>query len=202
MADQARLSTSAHENHGWRIDEITEDFTLLDAWALPASGRLEDFADLCEIVVRLGPSDEPGSWLSSQLFAIRMRLGEWFGWDKSKNTLPIPGCTESSLYERLPDDLKDSRPAFDDDDMFRPIFRTDREMASETSNSTVHAVMHVGWVDQGDGTYRGQMGVYAKTRSRFGATYMTMIAPFRHWIVYPALMRSIGRQWDSRSHLP
>ncbi len=146
----------------------------------------------------MGPSDDRSSRLSNWLFAARMRLGNWFGWDKNTNTLPIPGCTEASLYERLPDDLKHTRPALDDDAMFRPIFRTDRELASETSNSTVHAIMHVGWVDQGDGTYRGQMGVYVKSRGRLGPIYMTLIAPFRHWIVYPAMMRSIGRQWDAR----
>jgi hypothetical protein len=27
---------------------------------------------------------------------------------------------------------------------------------------------------------------------------MALIAPFRHWIVYPALMRQIRHAWDAR----
>jgi Protein of unknown function (DUF2867) len=58
--------------------------------------------------------------------------------------------------------------------------------------------MHLAWIDQGEGRYRGQMGVYVKPRGRFGAMYMALIRPFRHLIVYPALMRQIERAWDAR----
>jgi hypothetical protein len=46
--------------------------------------------------------------------------------------------------------------------------------------------------------YHGQMGVYVKPRGRFGTAYMALIGPFRHLIVYPALMRQIKRAWDAR----
>ena len=55
--------------------------------------------------------------------------------------------------------------------------------------------MHLAWVDQGDGRYQGQMAVYVKPRGRLGKGYMALIKPFRHWIVYPALMRQIERAW-------
>ena len=58
--------------------------------------------------------------------------------------------------------------------------------------------MHLAWVDQGEDVYRGQMGIYVKPRGRFGETYMALIGPFRHLIVYPALMRQIARAWDTR----
>jgi len=58
--------------------------------------------------------------------------------------------------------------------------------------------MHLAWVDQGDGRYQGQMTVYVKPRGRFGEAYMAFIAPFRHRIVYPALMREIERAWNAR----
>jgi hypothetical protein len=41
------------------------------------------------------------------------------------------------------------------------------------------------------------MAVYVKPRGRFGRPYMAFIAPFRHWVVYPALMRQIERAWSS-----
>jgi len=50
---------------------------------------------------------------------------------------------------------------------------------------------------QGEGRYQGQMAVYVKPRGRLGKEYMALIAPFRHWIVYPSLMRQIERAWNS-----
>jgi hypothetical protein len=43
------------------------------------------------------------------------------------------------------------------------------------------------------------MAVYVKPRGRFGRPYMAFIAPFRHWVVYPALLRQIERMtsWTS-----
>ena len=66
------------------------------------------------------------------------------------------------------------------------------------SNGTVHAVLHLAWVEQDADQHRGQMGVYVKPRGRLGVTYMALIRPFRHLIVYPALMRQIGRAWEAR----
>jgi hypothetical protein len=55
--------------------------------------------------------------------------------------------------------------------------------------------MHVGWVPDGNGGYRGQMAVLVKPNGRLGSAYMAAIRPFRHLIVYPPLMRLIGRTW-------
>ncbi len=40
------------------------------------------------------------------------------------------------------------------------------------------------------------MGIYVKPRGRLGEVYMKLIQPFRLFIVYPALMRQIGRMWE------
>ena len=57
--------------------------------------------------------------------------------------------------------------------------------------------MHIGWVPDGAGGYRGQMAVLVKPNGRFGHAYMAAIAPFRHLIVYPVLIPSIGRRWQA-----
>ena len=61
--------------------------------------------------------------------------------------------------------------------------------------------MHIGWVPDGTGGYRGQMAVLVKPNGLFGAAYMAAIMPFRHLVVYPPLTREIGRAWraDSRA---
>nr|MBA2295295.1 DUF2867 domain-containing protein [Actinomycetota bacterium] len=74
----------------------------------------------------------------------------------------------------------------------------DDEWAAEIANKTVHGVVHIGWVLDGTGRYRGQMAVLVKPNGLLGRAYMAAIAPFRHLIVYPAMMRQIERSW--RTH--
>jgi hypothetical protein len=46
------------------------------------------------------------------------------------------------------------------------------------------------------------MGVYVRARGLLGEAYMKLISPFRHLIVYPALMRQIDRAWQQRRVTP
>jgi hypothetical protein len=41
------------------------------------------------------------------------------------------------------------------------------------------------------------MAVLVKRNGPLGAAYMTAIAPFRHAVVYPLMMRDIERDWAS-----
>ncbi len=204
-----RLPNSAHESHPWRIREIAPDFTVEDVWALPAHGRAEDFQALLELTAASDPANAE-SLPTRLLWQLRDRLGSWFdlgrisapadgGSGHAPGKLPIPGTSEASLSERLPADLRDTATDLDFGSLpFVPLYRTDDEFAAEISNQTVHGVMHLAWVPQGKGRYQGQMAVYVKPRGRLGKAYMALIKPFRHWIVYPALMRQTERTWDAR----
>ncbi len=207
-----RLPNSAHESRPWRIRDIVPDFTLEDVWALPAHGGAQDFQTLLEIMTS-GLAD-PANWDSLPtrvLWRVRDRLGSWFGLgrisapiddsgrDDAAGKLPIPGTDETSLADRLPDDLRNTAADVHFDSVpLAPLYRTDVEFAEEMSNRTVHAVGHLAWVDQGEGRYQGQMAVYVKPRGPLGKGYMALIKPFRYWIVYPALMRQIEREWNTR----
>ena len=193
-----RLPRTAHDEQGWRVTGIAPDFEVEDVWALPVHGGPDDFPKLLEVMSQLSSDDSP-SRLSRILFGIRWKLGEWFGWDED-DTLPIPGDASSSLASRLPADLRGSTEGADFGSLpFDPLYKTDREAAAEISNKTVHAMMHLGWVDKGHGDNQGQMAVLVKPRGRFGKIYMDLIKPFRYWIVYPALMRQIERAWANRA---
>jgi hypothetical protein len=190
-----RLSNSEHEAHPWRIHEIAPDFRLEDVWALPAQGGVDDFETLLQAIASLDPANAQ-SCATRVLFGIRYRLGGWLGWDDQS---PIAAGDDYSLRARLPEDLRGTATgiALRASD-FTPLYRTDVEWAAEIANRTVHAVMHVAWVEQSNGRYQGRLGVYVKPRGAFGRAYMAAIAPFRHHVVYPALMREIGRAWDAR----
>ncbi len=59
----------------------------------------------------------------------------------------------------------------------------------------MHGVLHVGWVPDGSGSYRGQLTVLVKPNGVLGTCYMAAIRPFRHLIVYPLATRDIERAW-------
>src|SRR3712207_1127037 len=100
---------------------------------------------------------------------------------------------------RSPDDLRNTVAGLHFDSVpFAPLYRTDVEFAAEMSNRTVHSVMHLAWVDWGEGRYQGQITVYVKPRGPLGKGYMALIKPFRYWVVYPDLMRQIERAWNRR----
>lgn len=194
-----RLPNSEHESRAWRIREVAPDFRLEDVWALPAQGGGEDFTTLLEVMASLDPADAE-SRATRALFGIRYRVGGWLGWDDTPRSPAIPEDAGTTLSARLPEDLRNTATGLDlRSSDFTPLYRTDVEWAAELSNRTVHAVMHLAWVDKGEAHYQGQMGVYVKPRGRFGAAYMAAIAPFRHRIVYPALMREIERAWNART---
>jgi hypothetical protein len=66
----------------------------------------------------------------------------------------------------------------------------------------MHGVLHLGWVPDETGGYRGQMAVLVKPNGPFGTAYMAAIRSFRHRIVYPAAMKQIERQWRTRGDKP
>jgi hypothetical protein len=204
-----RLPNAAHESRPWRIREIAPDFAVEDVWALPVHGGAEDFPALLELMSASDPANAE-SLPTRLLWRLRDRLGKGFdlgristpvesGSGDAAGKLPIPGTSETSLAERLPEDLRNTAADLEFGALpFVPLYRTDVEFAAEVSNRTVHGVMHLAWVDQGEGRYQGQMAVYVKPRGRFGKGYMALIKPFRHLVVYPALMRQTERMWNAR----
>ena len=199
-----KIPNASYESHGWRIRDIAPDFKLLDAWALPARGSFDDFDDLIEGAASFDPAAIE-SVVTRGLFAVRLRVGDLLGWDDVAKKRPIPGCAETTLSVRLPDDLRGSAATSQVGGAlqraaggFAPLYRTDDEWAAEVSNATVHGVLHLAWIEQELGRYRGHLGVYVKPRGTLGEIYMKLIEPFRQLIVYPTLMRHLGRAWAAR----
>ena len=191
-----RLPNTAHASRPWRIHELTTDFRLEDVWALPTPGGPGDFHRLVEAVVSGDPA-QGSSRVARTLWAIRWKLGELLGWDDPDAGL---GSRVPTLRDRLPADLREapSGPEFDALP-FTSLYLLDDEWAAETANRTVHGVMHMGWVRDETGGYRGQMAVLVKPNGLFGTAYMAAIRPFRHVIVYPPMLRQIGREWRARA---
>ena len=189
-----RLPLSAHTSRPWRISEIADDFHVEDVWELPTPGGPDDLERLvAQFASATAPADSAP--VPRLLFAARWKLGEMFGWDKPGTGL---GGRVRSLRERLPADLRDGPRGPDLQGMpFTSVYLTHDEWAAESANQTVHAVMHIGWVSDGRGGFHGQLAVLVKPNGLAGAVYMAAIKPFRYVGVYPALLRSIGRDWEA-----
>lgn len=200
-----RLPTSAHTSRSWRVHEITEDFELEDVWELPTPGGPDDLARLVQWFTSRG-DDLP--IVLRALFALRWKLGGLFGWDRPGSGI---GERVHSLRARLPADLLDAprgpdvravpgRADVGGPAVFSSVYQTHNEWVAELSNKTVHAVLHLGWVPDVSGSgYHAQMAVLVKPNGRFGRAYMAAIRPFRYALVYPLLLRAIGRGWQTRA---
>jgi hypothetical protein len=198
MLGSAKLDASEHTSRPWRIHPFTNDFHILDVWALPTSGGRDDFAQL----VNLWTTFDPGqtSPVVRALFALRWSLGRILGIDRPETGL---GGRVETLSARLPSDLRGSAADLAHDaSPFTPLYVTDDEFALEIANQTVHGVLHLGWVPDGEERYRGQMAVLVRPNGITGHTYLAAIAPFRHLIVYPLMLRDIGRLWRDRPGAP
>ncbi|MBZ9596621.1 MULTISPECIES: DUF2867 domain-containing protein [Streptomyces] len=187
-----RLPSTAHTSRPWRIHEIAGDFRIEDVWALPTPGGPDDLARLVRQFAE-GTGDPVPSPVGRALFAIRWKLGALLGWDKPEGGLRSRVPT---LRDRLPADLREGERGPDLAAVpFTSVYQTHDEWAAEMANRTMHGVMHIGWVPDGNGGHRGQMTVLVKPNGFLGAAYMLAIKPFRYLGVYPALLRSIGAEW-------
>ena len=186
-----RLPEDAHTSRPWRIHEIAPDFRLEDVWALPVTGGPDDFPRLVEGFAAGDPSrGSPGA--VRMLWWLRWKIGELLGWDHPDDGV---GSRVPTLRDRLPTDLRDGPPGPDFAALpFSSLYLTDDEFAAEIANRTMHGVMHIGRVPDAAGAFRAQMAVLVKPNGLVGRGYMAAIKPFRHLIVYPAMMRRIERE--------
>jgi len=189
-----RLPSTAHTSRPWRIHELAPDFTLEDVWALPTPGDQGELPRLIEAIFG-GDFPKGAPLVVRLLWDARWKLGALFGWDDEKDGF---GARVSPLRERL-GSAPQAKQSCTVTDLapFSLVYQLDDEFAAEMANRTVHTVMHLGWVPDGSGGYRGQMAVLVKPNGRFGSLYLAGIAPFRRLLVYPALLHRIQRQWDA-----
>jgi hypothetical protein len=194
-----RLPSTAHTSRPWRIHELTPDFRLEDVWALPTPGGPDDFGVLVQQVSSGDPSQSLPT-AARMLWELRWKIGQLLRLDGEDDGI---GSRVRTLRDRLPADLRDAPRGPEFDALpFSSLYQLDDEWAAEIANRTMHGVVHLGWVPDGAGGFRGQMAVLVKPNGLLGSAYMAAIKPFRHLIVYPGLMREIEQEWRARAADP
>src|SRR6202790_1050317 len=79
--------------------------------------------------------------------------------------------------------------------LFRVVYRFENEQLLEIQNRTVHAAP-LSPLPQRPDPYRFYFAVYVRQRTWITPFYMGLIDPFRKWIIYPAMLKTIRAIWD------
>ena len=190
-----RISAQEHKKHQWEVHQLLADFRIEDVWRLPIIMESEQslalvreqFSKTTKNIETKGPA----SWL----FRLRLFVGHLFNWDKKiSHTELIAGSIRERyaqkngvVYDQLPDPGNGH---------FTPVYNLVQESLSEIDNATVHAAIHLGRVPIQNNRFKVQMTIYVKPKRIFGQLYMLLIKPFRLFIVYPFLMKSIKKEWE------
>ena len=176
-----------------RVHALLHDVPLEDAWAVPLAGGGpgRTIQDLRAVMVA-GRAAAPA--VVQGLFWLRGRIGNLFGWDHQR-----PAWHAESYADRLsPADRTQSVVApGTPDGSFRLLYRFEDEQLSELRNATVHAFLSLS-IRPAAGGYLAYLGVFVRPVHRLTRLYMGAIRPFRHLVVYPAMIRTMQRTWVDR----
>lgn len=207
----------AHCERPWRVHTLAPDFELLDLWTIALDAdptRGETFGDFLRVFTTAGANHWPvyslrPTSLADVLHAARivgavalLELRRWLGrvlaLDADRN-LKIPGRNEIRVRARLTDDDRGrdlgTFPAMVGG-AFEPVYAFADEALLEIANRTIHALLHLSWVETAAGRRGVVLAVYVKSRGWQSRAYMALIRPFRHAIVYPAWLAHLTRTWN------
>jgi hypothetical protein len=188
-----RVAAGEYQDLDLWAHSFLRDVPLHDAFAidLPGGGEGRTMSDIRALL-------SPDAALKANpfvaaLFQFRFFLGRIFGWDD-------PGRFEKHSYlyrlgaeDRARSLIEPGTP----DGPFRMLNLLPRESVRELQNATAHAFLCEA-LRESDSGYRLYWGVYVKPTSRLTPLYMALIAPFRHFVVYPAILRRIRMAWMRR----
>jgi len=130
------------------------------------------------------------------LLRLRLFIGRVLGWDRPRP----PTRTAPTFADRLTDadrarSLAPAGVPEGPEGLFRVVYRFENEKLVELINRTVHAGALSALVEGANG-YRFYFAVYVRSVGPWTPLYMAAIDPFRKWIVYPSLLRSVRASWD------
>lgn len=190
-----RINAREHTTHPLRVHDLLSDFELEDVWRAPVTLLKTHSLHLFLEQFAVGNGQLAGKGMTGFLFNVRFALGKLLNWDeKLIHDHLIPGSIrfryaqqENKAFDDLPPPGLGS---------FIPVYNLENESLSEIDNATVHAAVHFSRVPSGPGTWTIHMAVYVKPKGWLGRVYMQLIKPFRHLIVYPALMLTARQNWE------
>lgn len=190
-----QINTSEHYKQSWIVHDLLADFEVEDVWQFPVELDKKHTIPMFQNQLFSAMEQLSQKGIPGMLFKLRFFLGELFGWDKaaeSANNTIKKGSIRERYAVKYNLQKADLIPIGNAD--FEPVYSNVEESLAEISNATVHAGLHLSKVSIGE-KYGVQMAVYVKPKGILGKFYMALIKPFRLAIVYPAMMRIVGKHW-------
>ena len=191
----SRISRQEFERLPLRVHAFLAGVPLHDVWAVDLP-RPRPGITLDEFLRAAGGLPFTPSPVVRALLNLRSRVGGLLGWDRE----PDAPVRETFASRLTPADLARSRaPTGAREGPFRTVYRFEDEQLLELINRTAHAAALTALVERGN-AYRFYLAVYVRPVGRLTPAYMALIDPFRRWIVYPSLLRSVRRVWSNTFH--
>jgi len=175
-----------------RVHTFLADVPLHDVWTVDLPTH-RDGVTLSEFLRRAsqgGINRLPPA--ARALIRLRLFLGRIFRLDAEPND-----AVAASFGSRLtPEDRARSLVVSGTPEgLFRVVYRFENEQLLEIQNRTVHAAALSALAEKAD-SYRFYFAVYVRQSTWITPFYMGLIDPFRKWIIYPALLKTIRATWD------
>ena len=148
MEDRDETPRAAHTSRPWRIHELAPDFRArgrLGAADAGRAGRLPASGASSPRSTRRADSSPPRAPCSR----CAGSSASCFGWDEPGRGLGVAGA--DAARPRCRPTSATPRPAPTSRAAVHPLYLTEDEWAAEMANRTMHSVMHLGWVPDGDG---------------------------------------------------
>ena len=176
-----------------RVHALLHDVPLEDVWAIRLCGggdgrTIEDVGTVLATALASPP------WAAKGLLRLRRRIGALLGWDRKRSTW----ASGSYVHRLSPEDRANSTVAPGTPErQFTVLYRFENEQLSELRNATVHAFSSLSIQRTPDG-YLAYLAIYVQPVHPLTRLYMNAIAPFRHLVVYPAMIRKVENVWAER----
>jgi Protein of unknown function (DUF2867) len=187
-----RISPPEFLAQSLRVHAFLAGVALHDVWAVDLP-PIRKAITLQEFRRRAKRNDGTGQLTrpARLLFRLRILIGRVLGWDSGRSETP-----KELFAERLTprDCARSAVPAGTQEGMLRVVYSFENEQLVELRNRTVHAAALSALVERSQ-SYRFYLAVYVRKRGWITPVYMSLIDPFRRWVVYPALLRQIESAW-------
>jgi hypothetical protein len=174
-----------------RVHTFLADVPLHDVWAVDLPMHRHGVA-LSEFLRRTSQGEinrlPP---VARALIRLRLFLGHIFRLEaEPKDALAASFGSRLTPEDRARSFVLSGTP----EGLFRVVYRFENEQLLETQNRTVHAAAVSALAEQAD-AYRFYFAVYVRQRTWITPFYMGLIDPFRKWIIYPAMLKTIRATW-------
>ena len=186
-----RISTQEFKRVPLRVHDFLAGVPLHDVWVIDLP-RKRPGITLDEFLRAAGALPFTPSAIVRALFSIRFFVGRLLGLDREPNAAVketfASRLTTADLSRSLAQTGTREGP-------FRIVYRFENEQLLELVNRTAHAAALSALVETPT-AYRFYFGVYVQSVGRWTPVYMRLIDPFRKWIVYPSLLKSVRHTWN------